>query len=249
MIGHKRKAQAAIRGTLAKKRMRVGAFPPVQKRISVPAARHTARGPELKSVDTPLQTSEVNTTAGFFLLNGVQAGTGFFNRIGNKIEMKSLEFRSAIRVNGNAPAAGNEYLRLVIIYDAQPNGALPTWADIFTSYDNAGATTSTNYSYLNINNRERFKVFADWTFSVPSANDAPLNGDVACAIKTDQEAINFHRFIKLRKLVTNYKGSTNPAAIGDIATGSLLFTFIGNRAPGAGQYNVDFSCRLRYYDS
>lgn len=235
--------------TKASKKKKVGSYLPVQRRISVPAARHTSRAPELKAVDIPLSAAEVSTTVAILLLNGVQNGSSFYNRIGNKIEMKSLEFRSQIAVNSNAMVGSHEYLRFAIIYDAQPNGANPTWADIFTSYQENGTTTSTNWSFLNINNRERFKVFADWTFSAPWASDSPPSSQDNTAANNCQEAVNFHRFIKLKRLVTNYKGSSNPATIGDIATGSLLFVALGNRASGAANYNVNVSARLRYYDT
>jgi len=247
--GMKRKGPLVAQRRNMNKKQKVGSYVKTQQRISVPAARHTTRSPELKCVDIPPVTGVVSSTASFQLLNGIQNGSAFYNRIGNKVEMKSLEFRANLGLSANNTTSGTEYLRFAIIYDAQPNGVFPTWADIFTSYDNAGATTSDQFSYLNINNRERFKVFADWAFTAPFGANTAVTNEAMCAMNTCQEATNFHRFIKLKRLVANYKGSASPSAIGDLATGSLFFVSFGTRAAADANYQIYFSARLRYYDT
>lgn len=247
--GTKRKGPlVAARRNMAKK-AKVGSYVAVQKRISVPAARHQTRSPELKSVDVPYQLTHLSTTPTMNILNGIQNGAGFYNRIGNKVEMKSLEFRAQISLSDKNTTSGVDYIRFAIIYDAQPNGAYPTWADIFTSYTDQGLTSSDAFSFLNINNRERFKVFADWVFRSGFDGNVGLTAEVAEQLNTCQEATNFHRFIKLKRLVANYKSSSNPAAVGDVATGSLLFVTLGSRPDLDANYNVQWSARLRYYDT
>lgn len=215
----------------------------------VPAARHVSRAPELKSMDVAPNTQVLNTAANFDVLNAVPVGSAFYNRIGNKISMKSLELRGYIAQTANAGTGVAEYIRIVILYDAQANGAYPTWADIFTSYAGDGTTTSTSVDFLNINNRERFKILMDDTICVTNnANTALTNATAGFADYTKNE-VNIHRYIRLKNMVCNYKGSTSPGIIGDIATGSLILVTLGNIVSGMEKYNLQWASRLRYYDS
>ena len=55
----------------------------------------------------------------------------------------------------------------MIIYDAQPNGALPAIKDVINSLSTAGAENQNVLSSVNIGNRSRFTVLRDYLRCTP----------------------------------------------------------------------------------
>jgi len=99
-------------------------------------------GAEIKAIDIALATylfRNPATATNVVLLNGIQTGTGFFNRIGSRVEMRSLQIRGI--VNSAATTTGNN-LRMIVVYDRQPAGALPIVSDLLQSRDQAGVPTT-----------------------------------------------------------------------------------------------------------
>lgn len=189
--------------------------------------------------------ANVDSAGSLTLLNGIQAGSSFYNRVGRKINMKSLHLIGSFQPTGSNVTTP-EYARVMVIYDRQPNGAAPTASSILTSYDNAGNQLGTSYAHLNPTNSDRFRVLADVRMVMPDGKTTAETSQEAGLV--DQSGpVNVNRFIKLRGLETVYKASSNPAVVGDISTGSLyLFTF-GYNGTGASQFA--FTTRLRYYDA
>lgn len=218
----------------------------------VPAGQLRGNRPEIKSVDlvsAPV-TKPSCTTAQFTLLNGVQEGSSFFNRVGRKVMMRSLHLTGGVILSGNsATAMTDEYLRHMIVYDRQPNGAVPAISDILLDYDNTGTTTTTSVSGLNMNNADRFVILRDMRVIVPNSdlNNQTLNG-VAGIIDYTTNRVNINEFVLLKNLETHYKSSTNPAAIGDIASGALWFVQFGNVASASCAFGCAIQARLRYHD-
>lgn len=242
-----------FRALSAAKRQRI-AQPYVRGLDRIPAGRLTTSGPELKAYDTfaGLTTPAVlNTTGTTQILNIPQQGATFNQRIGNKIQMKSLEFRGEVTRSGNAGTGDPDWYRIMIVYDTQTNGVKPTWSDLITSYGITlgspnTATSSTALDYLNINNRSRFKVLADITNMVPiGAWDADTN-NIANALIDYEGERNIHRFIKLKGLSTIFKASAGTE--GDVTTGAIWLMTQGNLAAGEEVADLHWSCRLRYYD-
>jgi len=112
------------------------------------------------------------------LLNGCIAGSQNYNRIGRKINMKSLQFRGMIAAATVATAADDQLCRIVIVYDKQSNGAAPTWANVVQSQSIAGTTSSATSDMVNLDNRDRFTIVRDKFFpmaaQVPTATQAAM---------------------------------------------------------------------------
>nr|WAE42210.1 MAG: capsid protein [Cressdnaviricota sp.] len=210
------------------------------------------RGGELKSVDFPVAsapaTATLNATLYVQALNVIQVGSAFYNRIGNDIEMKSLHLIGQIAISGNVTGPTQEYIRIMIIYDRQPNGNYPAIADVLTNYDNAGTTTSNSYCHLNPNNADRFKILMDNRIDIPYNSGAADFNQAAEIFDYTKNEVNINRFIPLRGLLTKYKASSSPAVIGDQATGALLLFCLGSVASGAEGYNFKYTSRIRYRD-
>lgn len=205
--------------------------------------------PELAVGASPVT---ISTTPVIQLLNGVQIGNSIYNRVGNKIQMKSLHLIGTID-NPQTFAAG-DYFRIMVVYDRSPAiasgaGAFPAYATMFSSYDNAGGITSTAYSHMNPNLVNRFVVLADMRYSVPQcATGGGFEVSASGVVDYQNKDVNVNRFIRLKGLETCYTTSTNPAAIGDISTGSLYLVVIGTAPAAQAPYQLTYSARLRYYD-
>ena len=75
------------------------------------------------------------------------------------------------RTNNKFSNSSATYARLLVVYDKQPNGALPTYATVMQTRDNAGAASNTAFSDPNFDNKERFTILRDTTFVLPSVTN------------------------------------------------------------------------------
>jgi len=208
-------------------------------------AAFTQSGSEIKAIDLAVATYNFSlpATNSMVLLNGVQTGAGFFNRVGSRIEMKNLHIRGLIK---NLATAIQDQGRLIIVYDRQPTGALPTIADLLQSRDQTGAATNPGTAEINLDNRDRFAILRDASFYFPSVTftgGVQTNGPAYPG--TDDE-LDVNIFIKLKGLASHYKSSSNPCTIADIATGALYACFVSVNE--TAKYSFVGSFRLRYDD-
>lgn len=206
-----------------------------------------ARGSEIKAIDiaTVAYAFRLPATAtNVILLNGVQTGTGFFNRVGSRIEMKNLHIRGYVRY---AATNGGSVLRMLIVYDRQPVGALPTISDVLQTRDQSGTATTAGASEINLDNRDRFTIVRDMEYYAPPCTytgGVLTNGPQFPGQDDKQWDVN--EFIKLKELATHFKSTANPATITDISTGALYAFFVTSGTDSALEFAGGF--RLRYND-
>lgn len=188
---------------------------------------------ELKFVDVTATNQPVTTTWQGVLINGIAQGADFNQRIGRKSQMKSILF------NGNffpgttvsANASQGCYMRVVIIYDTQPNsGALPSGTDIFAANDPNAP--------LNLNNRDRFQVLIDVRKQIGSYL---FNATPALAAGSPQNSY-WNKYKKCNK-ETVFSGVA--ATIGAISTGSIYLFYVGDFN---GVSMIDYYTRVRFTD-
>jgi len=208
--------------------MEVAALPP-----SMPGPRMIPQIPagypsgaiaqEFKSIDTA--TNGVADATGFVqLLNGCAQGSDIGDRVGRQIMMKSIQAKLYSYVT---PATGVDQVhRLMIVYDRQVNGSLPSIATILN--------TVTPYSMKNLNYRKRFKILMDKTFVLSASGE-----------DSSQMYTEFYR--KLRHPVEFNAG--NAGTVADIITGSLYLVSVGNIGAGAPAGVVTGNLRVRYTDN
>lgn len=210
-------------------------------------ARYSAstRGPEKKFVDTqivqgglPKGWGSSPAAATFYLLNGVPQGTDYNNRVGRTVCFKSLTLNWAVSAETatlqvlpaitEPPVPYVEQTRLVrteltfgvrvmIVYDRQPNGVFPDIDDLLYAFDNDGTTTPDAYNittmaFNNLNNKDRFMVLLDKKFTVGSAG-----GNLGVFVKK-------HRRINLE---TQYNNTTG--TITGIQTGAFYLLEFGEQ--------------------
>lgn len=199
---------------------------------------------EIKAVDVNItQAMNIPGSVTFQLLNGVQAGAAFYNRVGSRIEMKSVHLRGYIR---NITTGIDDVGRIMVVYDRQPNGSFPNITDIIQSRDNAGATGNSGIAPVNLDQRDRFVILRDYQVYLPSVTNTAgvlTNGP---AHQCNGNPLEFSIFIKLKGLITHYKSTTNPAVIGDINTGGLYAICLSFNDDG--KWRSQFTSRLRFDD-
>lgn len=181
---------------------------------------------EWKYLDTTTAVA-VNTTGSITLLNGMARGTTALTRIGQKINIKSIEIRT---VNFATLSTGiNQVHRMFIVQDKQCNGAAPTISQIL-------ASTGT-FAPRNLENRKRFRIMWDKFFVVgPTANE---NANVV--------QVGYKKF-RGRGLTVDYN-TGNAGTVADISTNSLHFVVFGNIAAGTTAGECSFYIRIRYTDN
>lgn len=218
------------------------------KRLAmVPVVYPRGRKEEIKYVDEPATDDNFQLVGGtpWLLLNGIAQGPGNNQRIGNKIRMKALRMKGHII---NLATNVQTYGRLIVLYDRQPNGALPTYATAYQTRDSAGAATNSAFSDPNFDNKDRFIVLKDMTIVFPSVTNTIgvlTNVGFDQGTKSDLNIFNVDVYIKLKGLLTSYSGAT--AGIADITTGSLLLGCIIHQ--GAATWTFRNVERLTYYDN
>jgi len=186
---------------------------------------------EKKVVDTAAASYVVDTTGSITLINGVAQGSDYTNRIGRKWTMTAVQLTGVLGPNASADNATGTHAKVLIIYDSQPNGALPSMSDIFTA--------STSDAFMNLNNRDRFKVIA-----VHDCALGPFDNTTTVALADNStQLVNVYKSVQLQ--VIN-DGTT--AAIGDIQTGALLLVTIGNNGASTG-YTFRGAVRIRFVDA
>lgn len=199
---------------------------------------------EIKTVDVGLTLTAFRnfvTPPVPILLNGTQTGSGFWNRIGSKTRMKSLQIRGTITQRATAVEA---LLRMIIVYDKQANGAFPLLSTILETREQNGTQSNTIYSCMKTESRDRFEIIKDETWRSPSVTYAAgvqTNGPNYPGVDNEFE---FNHFIKLKSRKSTYSASTGD--IGDITTGSLFIIFIGSQD---NVWQCNWTSRLRFYDN
>lgn len=211
---------------------------------------------ELKGVDTILTIAgpviaTTSTNADAFTLNLVSPGTASYNRVGRKIYMKNLRIRAMMKyiyalqtTSSNIEAVP---VRVVVVYDQQPSGALPTFADIFGTTLQDGTEGSTIIAPVRYDNTQRFRVLSDDVVESKVEATPPLGGTGNVVGGT----CLYEKFIPLRGLETVYSGQNVPCTIADLSTGGLYVFF---RAVQSVDNQIDWAvsstsfARLRYTD-
>lgn len=198
----------------------------------------------------PCQMLNTNTgTACVQALNLCQQGTGIAQRDGNKISMKSLRVRFGI-IAGNAVVAANPTnVRVLVLYDRQPNGAYPAINTILgESLQSNTIGTGTMYSNLNPNFFERFRVLMDKQITLQPFDGTAITS-TSCTGPTDVCGFKLDEFILLKDLETLFNGTANPLTIAQITTGALYIATFGDTAAANQPWVMTGTTRLRFRDN
>ena len=163
------------------------------------------------------------------VLNNLNVGSGFNQRIGNKVRGISLHVRARITmVNGANPPSSD--VRVIVIYDKQSNSTGPSFNNI---YANEFAITM---CYMDPSFFERYVTIIDKRYSM--------------VLTADNNTICVDEYRTLSK-DTMYTGSGG-TGFANIASGGLCLFFVSDDTPavstGATRFEVRYNTRFRYLD-
>lgn len=201
--------------------------------------------PEIKQIDSQAVITSFTAASGPPLaiqLNGIATGEGYYNRLGAKIEMQSLRITGYIDPYQTAPGLPS-YLRMVIVYDRQANGALPGYTDVFRSVFNSGGEESSGMSQLSHVNSSRFKIVYDKVIYGTGYTTVLMEGNNTTGPEGRNEFL-LDLYVPLKGLQTIYKGTS--ANYTDITSGGLTIFFIDNNE--TNKRRAHWTARLRYKD-
>lgn len=187
---------------------------------------------------TPSQVTTASTRVPIFIPT---QGSDMFQRIGRRVTIRSIQVRGSMYLEQSSTLAVGQTVqqdgKVMLIYDAQSNGQLATAAEIWS-------VAGTPFSFMNLNNRDRFKVLKTESFTFdPIIISATTNESVACLNNT---SFDFDWYIKCNLDVT-FNG-TNAGTVADIATGNLILAFIGSSGASPNDVNALWVSRVRYSD-
>lgn len=121
----------------------------------------------------------------------------------------------------------------MLVEDLQANGVIATPADILQA-----VTVS---SFINLNNRDRFKVIRDIEMTIGSFSNVATTsyaaGPQICPVN----------IFKKTNIPVTFEGTS--AAIGSISSGAIYLFLIGSSAAGANDAIAQLSCRVRFIDA
>lgn len=199
---------------------------------------------ETKSWDAETQTTTFSTTAVFAILNGVGQGTSLFQHVGRQIYMKSLQFDAI--VYPTATTVVQDYGRMLIIYDKQPNKAFPAIADLLQDYNGSAGASTTSLSFINMTNRRRFVVLRDKRIQLPAVTVTA--GVITNLTMLDPIRVSFNtsEFIRLGGIETEFIEGATDGNVSQITSGSLFVVFFSQAA--AAGWTCSWNARLRYQD-
>lgn len=198
------------------------------KQIGALAKRNAV---EWKNTDTNASLSIASGVAvwsALQVLNNLAQGVNNNQRIGRHVVMTKLTVRWQLQNGGGTQTQAP--FRMMVVYDRNPQGVLPSITDILTVDQINGQ--------VQLGNSDRFMILKDWYPMKDQGYSAQAGGlDYA-----DKFTLNFGSGLQTSFLST---GGT----ITDISTGAIYLAFCAtNRSISTAGLKLDFIARVRYSD-
>lgn len=202
---------------------------------------------EKKNLDTDIVAAGLSTlpslaTATVYCLNLFNAGNTATTVTGRHCVMRSLLLRMSIREPGNTTVNNTvppTAVRVLVVYDRQPSGALGTVAQIL------GSTTFGTASPINLAFSDRFSVLVDEKLTVGGSYQT-----------TSLSSLNYHpgqyvdRYVKVGLPCEAGNTGAFSGTIAGLATGAILLLAWSDVAAANNPPVVDAAMsRVRYVDN
>lgn len=168
------------------------------------------------------------------LLQKVKQGSEYNMRIGDKITVKSIDFRIELRWNAAAYANQIGSTAVWIVLDKSPNGVGPGYSDIFHT------SNPDPLDQKHMKNENRFTILK--TFFIPFAK-TPTAGAQASGLTK----FMYYKFKK--PTIVKYQGHAD--AVADVVENQIYIIAVTDTATagGVGPFALHYSANIRYYDS
>ncbi len=206
--------------------------------------------PELKAVDMAL-TSNLGSGGSFRFCNGIEEGTGRYQRIGKQVYLKTLEYSLYITPQSPPVITNNWHTdipRIMIVLDKKPTGTMPIISDVLQVQDNNGLTSTNPQSFTNLNNQKRFKILMSWEPVLPSFTHAATTGivtNIGPCVDPISTTFSKHGYIKLKRLQSFLSATNSLAAV----EGNAIYIMWDSFYPAAAcPWFIRTETRLRFLD-
>lgn len=228
----------------------------LEQRVSRAVNRAVNRVVEKKGVDGDMGlaiaaiVSTTNTNDDVIVANLIAPGNASYNRVGRQVTLKSLRLWGDLIHENNASSASpyaDTTVRMVVVWDKVPSGAVPPYDIVFGITDQTGTEGCEIFDPIRYDSMDRFRIIADEQITCKSNGGG---GETTTSKVPRADYYHFDKYIKLPKLRTNYSGQSSPCTIADIGQGALYVYF---RASDSGASNFvtlsdNSRYRLRYTD-
>jgi len=178
-------------------------------------------------------------------MNAIRTGPNYYERIGNSINLISIQYRAYVVENDASP--NPVYLRQTIIYDKAPPGYMPSYDEIFRDTDPDGFENTDAQSHLNQDNIDRFIILMDKHTLLPTLQIKEGIWSTLGAISPVRETFQFEEEIDLKGLRSVYKGNDPPILAEDFATGAV-YIFVTSNITGDRPYTLYVTARINFSD-
>jgi len=194
--------------------------------------------PELKSYSVTNSVGPSNVTGQVLLLNGITQGSLSDDMIGAKALLKSISFKYFVKRNVSTVATFNttqpEIVRVLLVYDSEPNGVLPAFGDILTSISVTALPNSSN--------TDRFTILSDNVHELGIY--ALITGNITYSIVSGP--LNACNAV-YRKMNLTFEGPSTLGAIAGIRKGAIYCLTCSDST--AATTNLSYNSRIRYSDN
>lgn len=188
---------------------------------------------ELKCVDSHNVVTLIAGLGNIVLLNGIAQGDEVNARDGRQITVKSIGLRALF--TGEDGSTDQNAVRCLIVLDRSSNGTIPLYRDVIDWIDSGSTDVGGPTAFMNLNNRQRFKILFDSFFPFPGGG----NG-------ASQFPSVINKYITTQ-IVTTFNGTGGTAAA--VSTNAIWLIMVDTKAivttVGA---KVNYTARVRYTD-
>lgn len=182
-----------------------------------------------KFVDTALAVYAMNTTGSITHVSIVPTGTTVNSREGKSFRVTSCQVRGNVSSDAATTVAPAAW---ALVWDYQPNKALPALTDIWDAVNDA--------SFIKRENNARFKILL-WRHHTMIGNvTTPASGGEQCPVD---------EFVKMPKdAVALCTVADTTGVIGNRINGALYLCTMGGIAAGTADANLTVSVRTNFID-
>lgn len=238
------------RGRLAQKRAQSRFTMSIRKHIPSNKSlnekiKKIQRNTELKFNDTEFADTASDDGLAILLVNGIDQGVQDTQRIGDELDITSMQFRMTITTD--AGRIGPSIVRCIAFWDKQANGAVPITSFGVSALELLdGNTIAQPYlAPINYSMVDRYRIVYDKTFTLRpdmAATTTPASGVVAAVVPV---SMTIKGKIKLGRKV---KYIASSGGIVDIGSNSLYFVWYTSNG-ALTQPAIDCATRCYFKDS
>jgi len=186
-----------------------------------------------------------NSNQNGYFLNGMQRGAGSYNRIGDYIRIKRIQYKIRnLRVDAVSPLTQSTCITNTLVWDGMNQTNLTSSNGVWRGIDQTGNYVSSYLSYPNPSNFDRFKIIAEHRYITPTFN--VFNGAYAAMVPNEPNESFWEGDIECDLPVKFYTNQSS-GDVGDVQSGSISFF---PRCPGndIAVWNAQIVIRFTFID-